>query len=631
MMQVIRDKAHGVVAWVIVAMIAFVFCFWGVSSYLAPSSSPWLAKVNSRKITVAQVDDVYDRWLRYNSMQKDFDAKKIDSALIKQQITRAMAQQMAMVSSLQHDGFTISESMVIDSIRSNPQLQENGEFSIQKYKEALSQMNVDEATFETVHREELLLNQIQLAILTSSFSTPSEAAHIIAIKDQKRDFGYTIIPAAKYSSSAKISAQAIEEFYNAHKSQFMMPEKVQLEYIELSVNDLIKQLPITDAKLHEYYENNLQSFNDPKVIRLQHIMISAPKGSDADRNGEAFQKIEAIYSKLQSGADFAEIAKKESEDKPSAVSGGNLGWVSKNDSYPIEVFELKVNGDYTKPVQSDYGWHVFMLAETKGGGVKGFDSVKSAVLERYKREAVEQLFSSKAEELANLTFENPTSLGVASEKLHLPIATTKFFTRQGGNGIAASANVLNAAFSDTVLIQQHNSDLIRLSDDSYVVIRIKEKQPEQEQPLESVQADIGAHLKLIAGRDIAKKSGDDLIISIKQDNNPSNASSKLQLQWKTLNKVERDTKGIDPLILQHAFAMSKPTGDKQPSVAGFGMPNGDYVVMALNSVVDASLPHSEDSDLIDTMTKQIAVVQGRLEFAAMQNALLEQAKIKYLN
>ena len=146
-----------------------------------------------------------------------------------------------------------------------------------------------------------------------------------------------------------------------------------------------------------------------------------------------------------------------------------------------------------------------------------------------------------------------------------------------------------------------------------------------------MQADIGAHLKLIAARDIAKKSGDDLIISIKQDNNPSNASSKLQLQWKTLNKVERDTKGIDPLILQHAFAMSKPTGDKQPSVAGFGMPNGDYVVMALNSVVDASLPHSEDSDLIDTMTKQIAVVQGRLEFAAMQNALLEQAKIKYLN
>jgi len=629
-MQVIRDKAQGVVAWVIVAMIAFVFCFWGVSSYLAPSDGQALAEVNGHKITPIEVENIYQRWLREVATQKGFDIKLVDPSFIKQQITQSLVQQYAVVESLQRDGFAVSDAMVIENIRGNPQLQQDGKFSIELYKAALAQEGIAESQFEAAQREQLLVSQAQVAIIRSNFATKTESERLIALQNQKRDFGYTIIPMSKYVGTAKISDAEVHDYYEKHKTDFVLPQKIQLEYIELSMDDLMRKLPVTDQKLQEYYQANLQSFSEPQLFHIRHIMIDAPRGSDADRSGEAHEKIEDIYKQLQLGANFETVAKKDSDDKQSAVNGGDLGWASKNDSYPAEVFELKQDGSYTKPVQSDYGWHVFQLAAIKGGGVKSFATVKDAVLARYKRDEAELLFSKKGDELANITFENPASLVAASEKLNLPIATTDYFTKSGGKGIAASQNVLNAAFGDDVLQQKHNSELIRLSDDSYVVVRIKDMQPEQPQTLDQVRAEIVKSLQLAAARAESKQIGDKLLEDIKLGNSPNKATANIGLKWSIVQQAERDTKSVDPVLLRRAFLIPKPEKDHAFSSAGFNLPNGDYAVLALSKVTDGVVANDEDSNMIDSVGKHIAVEEGRFEYNAFQSALIEQAKIKYL-
>jgi peptidyl-prolyl cis-trans isomerase D len=629
MMQVIRDKAQGVVAWIIVAMIAFVFCFWGVSSYLAPSNNQALAVVNGHKITPYEVENIYQRWLREVATQKGFDIKLVDPALIKQQIIQSLVQQYAVVESLQNDGFAVSDAMVLDNIRANPQLQKDGKFSIELYKAALAQEGIAESEFEAAQREQLLVGQAQAAIIRSNFATKKEAERLIQLQNQKRDFGYTIIPASKYLGAAKISAADTQDYYEKHKADFVLPEKIQLEYIELSMDNLMQNLQVSEPKLQEYYQTNLQSFSEPQLFHLRHIMIDAPRGSDADRGGEAQEKIEDIYKQLELGANFTNLAKKESEDKLSAVNGGDLGWSSKNDSYPSEVFELKQDGSYTKPVQSDYGWHVFQLVATKGGGVKSFASVKDAVLARYKRDEAERLFSKKGDELANITFENPTSLASASEQLNLPINTTDYFTKSGGKGIAASQNVLNAAFSEDVLDQKHNSELIRLSDDSYVVVRIKDRLPEQQQTFEQVQTEITKNLQLASARAQAKQVGDKLLEDLKLGNSPNKATASMGLKWNVVQQAERDTKAVDTALLRRAFLISKPEKGQAFSSAGFSLQNGDYAVVAISKVTDGKVTHEEDSNMLDSIGKHIAIEEGRFEYNSFQNALIEQAKIKY--
>lgn len=630
MMQIIRDKAQGIVAWVIVAMIAFVLCFWGVSGYIKTGKDQVLAKVNGRKITAEEVDNIYNRWLRISSMQPGFDMAQVDPVFIKRQITVGIAQQAGTVNGLLQDGMAVSEAMIIDSIRSKQELQEDGKFSITRYKQLLQEAGLSEAEFEEIIADQLLISQLQLAVLSTSFATPREAEQFLSLKDQSRDFGYTIIAADKVQKGV-ITDQAIEEFYNAHQHQFVIPEKVQVEYIELSLNDIARQTKVDEQKLQEYYKANVQAFTQPKSLHLRHIMILAPELSQAAQTGEVQKQINDIYKQLQDGASFTELAKKYSEDKQSARTGGDIGWVNSNDDYPSAVFALQKNGDYTKPVQMEYGWHIFQLIETKGGDVKSFASVRDVIAERYKHDESLRMFSSKGDEIANLAFENPTSLTIVSEKTNLPIKTSEYFTAMGGPGIAQSSNVVTATFNDDVLNNGHNSDLLRVSDDNYVVLRIKDKKPAHTMPLEEARTDIIARLKHMAAKKEAENIGAELIAAIKQSNNPNKAASAQNLNWNVKQNVLRDNKDLNAELLAKVFSLPRPIDGQAYTTQGFSLSNGDYVVVALTKVRDGIVKNSADSNLLEKVARQIATYNGQTELAAIQAALIDQAKIKYTN
>ncbi len=627
MMQLIRERAQGVVAWIIVAMIIVVFLFWGVTGYF-DRSTPVLAIVNGKDITALSVDEMYNRWLRYVSTQKEFDMSAINPAQIKQQILRSLVEQEAMISSLRRDGFAVSDAMLISSIRNNPNLKQDNKFSIEKYQTFLQQLNLDEETFEQAHRDELLVNQLQMGIITSGFVLKNEAERVIAIRNQKRDFGYTVISAAPLQAKAEISSNEIDAFYNQHKANFVTPEKIKLQYVELSLDDLMQDVRPTNQQLEEYYKENIQSFSTAPLLHLRHIMIAVPESADANAQTENKAKIDAVYSQLNSGVDFVVLAKG-SDDQLTAEKGGDLGWISSNDSYPPEVYSLKNKGDFTKPVRSDYGWHVFQLVETKGGGVKDFASVKNVVTERYKREQAEKAFAKKGEELANLAFENPRSLNEVSAKLDLPLKTTDYFTREGGSGLSDSPAILRAAFSDAVFEQQNNSDLIRVSDDSYVIIRIIDKQAQRQLDLAEVRDDIVKNLKMLQARTKAKELGEKVLSAIKDSADPAKVASSNRLEWHKERNVDRDDKSVDRQIRQQAFVMSKPI-DSKFTTNGFSLPNGDYVVIALSNVTEGKMvDDAEDSSLLEMVGKQMAGMEGRLEFMSFQAALIDQAKIKY--
>lgn len=630
MMQVIRDKAQGIVAWVIVGIVAFVLCFWGVSGYISDGSNPVLAKVNGHVITAAEVDDIYNRWLRFNSSQPGFDPSKVNADMVKQQIVMSLAQQAGFLNSLRRDGLQVSEAMVLETIKNKAEFQKDGKFSIEAYKQLLAQLDIPESEFERLVRDELLVNQIQLAILMSSFSTQQQTEQAIALRNQKRNFGYTVIPVSKYLNTAKVDDAAVENYYQQHKLDFVVPEKVQLEYVELSLDDVMRNLSVSDEKLREYYQANIQSFSEPKLVHVRHIMITATKDSAADKDGSALKEIDAVYAKLQQGASFTDLAKEYSEDKESAVKGGDLGWVNKNDDYPTEVFSLQNKGDYTNPVQSNYGWHIFQLVDSKGGNAKSFAAVKDTVMQRYKREMAETLFSKQGDEMATLAFENPTSLAAVSDKLNLPIKTTGYFTKDGDAGIAESPNVLKAAFSDDVFKEKHNSDLVRLNDDTYVVLRIKDIQPAHEQSIETVQPQIRKILQIAAAKEQAKSVGNELITAIKETNNPNRVVSGKGLQWNVKNNVERDSQNVERAVLRGAFSIPKPAAGEPYTISGFSLANGDYVVVALTSVQNGTVEKNEDSNLLETVGQQIATMEGKLEFSVLQQALIERAKIKYM-
>lgn len=632
MMQLMREKAHGIVAWTIIVVITIAFCSWGASNYLSSSSGPIAAVVNGKKIPVIQIEDIYSRWLRhYSASDKNFDITKINPNLVKQQITQGIAQQFAIINGLQHDGFAVSDEMLVSNIQQDINLQENGKFSIELYKKSLEQLNMAESQFEQARRDDLLMDQVQQGIVGSSFVLKNEVDQVLKIRNQKRSFGYAIIPAAKFKSAVSVTPEQINEFYTQHAAAFVNPEKVQVEYLELSLDDLMKKIEVTDQKLREYYAANMNVFADPELLHVRHIMIAVPQDADADSMNAAKAKIDAVYSKLQKGESFVELAKNSSDDQLTATKGGDLGWVSKNDNLPAEIFVLTKANDYTPVVQSNFGLHIFQLVARKEHKEKDFNAIKSTIESRYKRDAAEQLFTTEGEELARLTAEHQDSLVTASEKLKLPIKTTDYFTRQsGGTGVAATRNVIAAAFSELVLKDRKNSNLVPIGDNSYIVLRIKDVKPQTQLPLAEVQPQIMQQLQKVALEAKTKQVGEEIVAEIKSGVAPSKAAASKNIEWQTANDIARENKKLSSNILQLAFTMGRPSDGQAHTTADAKLPNGDYLVVVLNKVQDGAVDKQTDANLEQGLASQMAILKGRLEFSSLQTYLIAKAKIKYL-
>jgi len=514
MMQLIRDKAQGIVSWVIVGIIALVFCSWGVSGFVSQGQSQVVAKVRGRTITANEVDTIYNRWLAYVSTQKGFNPALVNPKVIKEQITKSLADQFAVVGMLKYYGFGVSDQFLIEALRTNSDFQQDGKFSLDKYKDYLARINMDEAGFEEVRRNDLLVNQAQQVVVNSVFALTSEVDQLLAIKDQTRSFGYTIVPAAKYESAVKISDDEVAAYYEKNKEFFVLPEKISLEYLELSLDDLIGQKQISEQEARDYYNKNAQLFS-----------------------------------------------------------------------------------------------------------VKDFNQARKTVEKILKREAAEHLFSSKGEELANLTFENPQSLAVASEKLHLPIKSTDYFGKDGGAGIASLQEVKNAAFGEAVLVQKHNSDLIRISDDSYVVVRLKDRKPQKQQDLAEVRLPIVKSLKMLGAQEQAKQASEQVLAELKQGKTPNG--------WKSFSGVGRDAKAVDTNLLSRIFAVARPNKGQAATTVSFKLPSGDYAVVALTKVTDKVTEKNADSNLHEMIAKQVAAADGNLQYLLLQASLVKQAKIEY--
>lgn len=628
MMQIIREKARGLVAWGIILVIAFVFTFWGVSGYFDLGGPSTVAVVDGKKINAMQIDDMYKRW-RLNMQRQGYDIGAMDEIFVKNQIMRALVEQQALTGTLQKLGFVISDRVLIDSIRNNPTYQENKKFSIERYKAVLAASGMSDKELALQQKQELIVSQLQAGVSATNFVLPAEANMVIAIRDQKRDFGYSIVPAKNYISNVSVDDQEISQYYETHSAAFMVPEKVKLDYVELSITDLMDKIDVTEENIRDYYEQNKQSFAEPDLINVRHIMIAAEPGSDMAKGGEAQEQINDLYMRLQQGADFAQLAKQLSDDDLSAEEGGDLGWISRNDDYPAEVYELKEPGEFTKPVQTDWGWHIFQMLDRKGGSIRDYAAVKSTISDRFKREAAEKVFSNKGAELANLAYENSGSLVSVSEQLDLPIKTTELFAHNGGEGIAAAPSVVEAAFSDEVLKSGFNSEVLRISDDSYVVVRLNKHQAQYQQELTEAKSKIKDILLNKKAQERAKEVGLQLEQKLKDGDLPNKAAAAQKLSWQTQKDIRRDNRKLNRQILQFVFAMQKP--QDKPTVAGWQLPDGDFVVIALSKVTPGDTDLGEDSALPEMVARQINSFEAQKQIAAIQADLINQANIKYKN
>ena len=241
------------------------------------------------------------------------------------------------------------------------------------------------------------------------------------------------------------------------------------------------------------YDGQLERYRSAELRKANHILFKVPTelGQDAIEWDQAMDKANAIIDQLDNGADFSELAaEKNSEDTLSAEKGGSMGFIAPGDFTSKELedalFGLAIGG-YSKPVRTNQGVQIVQLVETQASEQKPFADVKEQIINERKGQIAQERFIEIADEMANLVVELPDDLDEISESFDLEVKQTGFLSAANNDDLFAFPKVKNVAFSDTVLAEKLNSDLIEVADGHVVAFRVLEHKAAQQKPMADVK------------------------------------------------------------------------------------------------------------------------------------------------
>ncbi|MEJ2116149.1 MAG: peptidylprolyl isomerase, partial [Gammaproteobacteria bacterium] len=406
----------------------------------------------------------------------------------------------------------------IQRIQEIPAFQKDGKFDPALYQRLLESQRYNKAQWENELREQDKLRQFENSLITSSFMPKAELQRFQKLSQQTRDFKYALVTLKP--EAVRIPDEEIENYYNENKQFYQTQEQVKLAYVELKEEDLANSIIVSADGARAIYDSQAERYRTPELRKVRHIMfkVSGELGVDAVEWDEAIEKAEMIIKQLDNGASFAELAEKHSEDNLSANKGGEMGYIAPGDftSKALEdaLYALKVGG-HSKPIRTNQGVQILQLDEIKASEQESFESVREKIINERKRQLAQERFIEIADEIANLVVEQPDDLIEVSETFELEIKETDFLTNANNDGIFAYPKVKTLAFSEDVLIEKLNSDLIEVADGHVITMRVLEHKAPEQKPLDDVKEDIKNLLTVRKAAEATSTQGSELFLALK--------------------------------------------------------------------------------------------------------------------
>jgi len=632
MLQSIRDKSKGWLAYLIVGFISIPFLFWGIQQYIGVGGELVAAKVNDTEISMRD----FQRSLQQQQQQMrsmfggKVPAEMLQGSAIQQSVVSNMVREELLRQYSTDKGLRVSDNQLLNEIKGQESFQEEGRFSKQKYERLLAQQRLTKSGFEYQVRTSMQLDQFQGSLGSSAFISASSQKDFLGLKAQKRKIDYLVFDKEKYRSSVSSGADEIKKYYEDNQQNYVTEEQVKISYIILDEAELARQVSVDNEALQTFYEQEQDLYTIPEARKVSHILIKASQEVGQDKLTTAENKAKDIHAKIVAGADFIETAKKFSEDKLSSENGGDLGLISPGDMDPAfekALFSLSV-GSISEPIKTPQGYHILKLTEVKPEKQKTFEEAKAEIEKEYRQREAEQILIEKSEQLVTLSYENADSLEPVSDALGIKIKTSDWISRDQGQEIAAEEQVRQAAFLPEVLQQKRNSDVIETADGKQIVLRLAEHRPSSPKPLDEVKELIGKQLVEKAIKEKAKELGQAKLGALRQGADLSSIAAEVGAELKSPGFITREDEKVPTEIRDSIFTLSSINNGKSVSV-GVEMNDGNY---ALVSMVEVEIPEVSLDD--KSSSKLIGSIKGNYqqrEFDAVYQALESRSDVMVYN
>ncbi len=592
MLSNIRENSSGVLAWIVAILIIIAMAFFGLSSYVGHEPTPVIAKVGDRSINQLQFRGEFDQWKRMMRQRMGQNSTlDLDSDSFKQNTLDRMINREIVAGLAEKQGYTVSDEQVANSILTNPQFQLDGEFSQETYDSYVSSVARSKSDYEDQVRQRLSVSQVISGFGDSGFSLGNTVTELSGLQAQKRTFDLVSFKVDDLAKGVELTDEQIQAYYDENIDDYLEDDRMSVSYVRLSAKDLEGEVTVSDEDLQVIYDENQESYLTEETRNVRHILFTGDN---------ALEDATSTLDKLNVGGDFAALAKELSQDPGSGANGGDLGVVERGQMVkPFEdkSFELE-QGVVSEPVQSRFGYHLIEVTGINSPEIPAFADVKEDLRKEQLKALSEEIFFERLEQLKNIVYENPESLDVAADELSLKVQKTSLFSRTKGNGLTNNPAIRDAAFSDSVFVDNNNSDVIEISATEVVALRKEDFVASKPKVLQQVRAQVSNTLKSAKAKELAVSESEGIFAKLAEgDWNAVLKAAELEAEEQTVSYAT-SAAGIDRKVIDDVF-LASVGGSTQSGRVEAG--NGDYYIYKLTSVDEESNIEQSVTDSVERL------------------------------
>ena len=621
MLQDIRDNSQGVIAKVIIGFIVAIFALFGVDSIMNGFiTSPPVAEINGEEVSEAQLQANTQNLL--NSIGGSADS--LDQGLLEQIALGQIVEEVLLRQSAQASNMSVSSNRVDRSIIENPNFQINGVFDPDLAIRTMASQGFSIPIYRDTLQQQMLLSQLANAYSSSAFVTDSELERIAGLAAQTRNFRYLSIPLGTRTLGTAISDAQIQSYYTENPQDFTQPETVSVSYVLLDKNIISNEIELDEGVIEAQYETERSAFEGSAEKRASHILFEV--GGDLSEE-QALEMAATAKQRIDAGEDFGAVALDVSTDTVSAEDGGDIGYTD-GTAFPValeEMLEILSVDEVSGPVISGFGVHIVMLTEDSENVFQSFEEVADRIERQLKSSEVELIYAQRLGDLSNLAFETG-NLETISEELGLDVLISGTFGRTGGSGIFSNQALIAAAFSEEVLLEGNNSEVVELSPSQAVVLNVLLFNEAAVLPIEEVEPEIAVIIRTQMEREAVQALNDQLLTNIENDESVDQLLADNEIEWLTEEGTSRGAVTVNREILAKVFSMSLADSDTS-AYDNLTLTNDTAVIVELNSINAgsiATLPQIDRENMVSGMVADL----GNSDFQAYMSNLQENADIE---
>jgi len=621
MLQAIRDKTTGWIAYAIIFLISVPFALWGVNSYLGGGEAVVAATVNGEDISAQNFDTAYANYRQRltRAFGGTIPVAFGDETLLKNQVLTQMIEETALRQYSLKKQYSISKKQLGELIRAQQDFQIDGQFDQSIYEAQLASVGYSIRGFEQEFRQTQIMGQLQTAVNVTAFTVPDREKQFASLSSQTRKI--RVITRPLNAEAFSVGETEIEDYYAGNANRYMTPEQAKIDYLELNLDSIKALVEVDDELILDRYEQARDSYTAAEIRTASHILLTVEEGASDENIEQVNLRLQELRAQIIETDDFTGVAREFSQDPGSSADGGNLGEIESGvmvQPFEDALFQMQV-GELSEPVRTAFGWHLIKLDAIRGGGTRAFEEVRAEIEDEIKSEMVENQIFDIVENLSNLAYEQSDSLLPAADQLGLELMTSEWFDRNSGTGIALEPKIRNSAFSNEILREGINSEAIELADNRIVFLHLNEYRPAEQMPLDDVRQVIVTELKRQKAGDDNIRLGKEALEVLRNGGDLDQIAADWGLQVVDQGFVKRDSPEFDRELLQRIFSMSKPTSG--PVFEGLAQRSGDYSLLELSGVI------SNDWEVDVERIKALAAASAAVEYQSVLKAVAGSADV----